>query len=344
MAINFSVASAERSGEIIEFLCKSFGITTLPPNLSAEMQAWKYFAPHPWWPTARSYILETENGIAAHGCAAPARFAAGKTVLQSMVIIDWAAGNLIPGAGLLLYRRCMEAGKSSLLAIGGSDDTLRLLPKVAWFAAQADMRWYAGPLKPWRRFLRSPRGWRDFAKFCRNLQWKLSSKLPPPERWTCRPSRSDDPVFIPAGDFVPIFRTRAWIDYLSACPAAKCNLWILENEGVPSGHALIANLAGSARVADFALGGPSTLAASTQAFSALIRTLAAQDDILELVAASSLPLDILAFEACGLRLRKRSPVLLADPKKTFPEKMALEIKPMLNDAFYLYDPANPFLL
>lgn len=344
MAVNFSLTSTERSEEVIGFLRKSFGITKLPPNFSAEMQAWKYFAPHPWWPTARSYILETEKGIAAHGCVAPVRFAAGKTVLESMVIMDWAAGDLVPGAGLLLCRRCMEVRKSSLLAIGGSDDTLRLLPKVAWFAPQADMRWYARPLKPWSRFLRSSRGGRDFAKFCRNLQWKLSPKLPAPGGWTCRASRSDDPVFIPSGDFTPVLRTRAWIDYLSACPAAKCNLWILENEGVPRGHALIANLAGSARVADFALGGRSTLEASTQAFSALVRTLAAQDDIMELVAASSLTLEMLAFEACGLRHRKRSPVLLADVSKTFPEKTTLEIKPMLSDAFYLYDPANPFLL
>jgi hypothetical protein len=244
----------------------------------------------------------------------------------------------------LLCRRCMEARKSSLLAIDGSNDTLRLLPKVAWFAPQAEMRWYARPLKPWRRFLRSPRGGRDFGKFCRNLQWKLSPRLPAPGAWTCRASQRDDPVFTPSGDFTPILRTRAWIDYLSACPAAKCNLWILENEGVPRGHALISNLAGSARVADFALGGPSTLEECTQAFSALARTLAAQNDIIELVAASSLTQEIRAFEACGLRLRKKSPILLADPGKAFPEKRTLEIKPMLSDAFYLYDPANPFLL
>ncbi len=344
MAINFSLTSAERSEELIGFLRNSFGITKLPPNFSAEVQAWKYFAPHPWWTTARSYLLETEKGIAAHGCLAPVRFAAGNSFLESMVIMDWAAGDLIPGAGLLLCRRCIEARKSSLLAIDGSRDTLRLLPKVAWFRPQTDMRWYARPLKPWRRFLRSRRGGRDFAKFCRNLQWKLFPELPATGSWTCRASRSDDPVFTPSGDFTPILRTRAWIDYLSACPVAKCNLWILEKDGVPSGHALIANLVGSARVADFALGGQSTLEESTQAFSTLVRTLAAENDILEVVAASSLTQDLMAFEACGLRQRKRSPVLLADVSKAFPEKGTLEIKPMLSDAFYLHDPANPFLL
>jgi hypothetical protein len=344
MAVNFSLTSRESSGEVIEFLRKSFGITNLPPNLSEEMQAWKYFAPHPWWPTARSYTLETERGIAAHGCVAPVRFAAGNTVLESMVIIDWAAGNLIPGAGLLLYRRCMEAGRSSLLAIGGSSDTVRLLPKVPWFAAKADMRWYARPVKPWRRFLRSPRSWRDFAKFWRNLSWKLYPKLPAPGGWTCRASRSDDPVFNPSGDFIPILRTRAWIGYLSSCPAAKCNFWILENDGLPRGHALVANLAGSAQVADFVLQGEVGPPIRVEAFSALLRTLATDKEIIEVVAASSLEQDINAFESCGLRHRRNSPVLLADFQKTFRQELPLEIKPILGDGFYLHNPFNPFQL
>ena len=344
MAINFSVTSAERSEEIIRFLCQSFGITKLPPNLSAETQAWKNFVPHPWWPTARSYVLETENGIEVHGSVAPVRFAAGDAVLESMVIVDWASGHLVPGGGLLLCRRCMEAGKASMLAIGGSEDTLRLLPKVPWFAAQAELRWYARPIKPWHRFLRSPRSIRDLLKFFRNVQWKLYPALPLAGKWTCRHARDNDPVAIPSGDFIPILRTRPWIDYLSACPAAQCSLWILENEGVPRGHTLIANLHGSARVADFALEGRSTLESSTQAFSALVQTLAGQDDVIELVAASSLEQEISAFEACGLRHVRRSPVLLADLRKTFPQNVPLEIKPMLSDAFYLYNPANPFLL
>jgi hypothetical protein len=289
-------------------------------------------------------VLETASGIAAHGCVAPIRFAAGDEVLESMVIIDWASGTIVPGAGLLLYRRCMELQKSSLLAIGGSDDTLRILPQVRWFVPQADLRWYAKPLKARRRFLKSKRAARDWLKFSRNLCWSLFPSLPTSGRWSCRPARANDPVFTPEGDFIPILRTRAWIDYLSQCPVANCNLWILEHEGAPRGHALIANLGGSARVADFALGGQQEPEALTQAFSALVRALEADDDLLELVAGSSLGQDARAFQACGMRYRRRSPVLLADPRKAFPKDSTLEIKPMLGDGFYIYDPSNPFQL
>jgi hypothetical protein len=344
MPLTFSVVSQERADEVLNFLREVFGITEIPPNLSPETQVWKYFAAHPWWPTSRSYIFEGASGIASHGCIAPIRFAYGDTALESMVIIDWASSKFVPGAGLFMYRRCMEIGGSSLLAIGGSDDTLRILPQVRWFVAQVDMQWYARPMRPWRRFLRSKRGIRDLIKFSRNVQWNLFPQLPPTGEWSCRRARIDDPVFTPSGDFAPILRTRAWINYLAACPAAKCTLWILENQGQPSGHALIANLKGSARVADFALAGPRKTEEVEQAFSVLVRTLQTDDAVVELVAGSSLAQEITAFQACGLRYRRSSRVLLADPRKTFPEGAVIEIKPMLGDGFYLHNPANPFLL
>lgn len=344
MGLTFSVISPERSPELITFLSSVFGVKKLPPNLSPEVWEWKYFAPHPWWPTGRSYVLETDSGIAAHGCMAPVRFASGDTVLESMVIIDWASGRLVPGAGLSLCRRSMEVLKASMLAIGGSSDALSLFPQVRWFVPKADMKWFAKSLKPWRRFLRSGRGMRDLLKLLRNVHRTFYPPMPPPAGWACRPARDTDPVFTPKGDFVPILRTRAWIDYLSKCPAAKCSLWILEHEGVPCGHALIANPGGSARVADFAIAGNATSEEVTRAFSTLVRALAADNDVIEVVAASSLPKEIEAFQACGLRYRRSFPVSLADPAKTIPPELTLEIKPILGDAFYLYNPANPFQL
>ena len=157
-------------------------------------------------------------------------------------------------------------------------------------------------------------------------------------------ARPEDPVFTPEGEFVPILRTRAWIDYLGDCPAANCNLWILERDHQPRGHALVAHLEGSARIADFALEGKQDQAAITHAFSALIRTLKSLGDTLEVVAGSSLSEHVHAFEECGLRYRGSSAVRLADSRKTLPGDSRLEIIPALGDGYYLYDPSNPFLL
>ena len=344
MPAKFSVIPPQRTDEVLRFLAGVFGTTETPANFAPETLAWKFFEPHPWWPTGRSYVLETEGGIAAHGCAAPVRFVVGDAVLDSAVIFDWASGKLLPGAGLLIWRHCAQLTDGPLLAIGGTSQAQRVTSQVKWFVPKEDLRWYARPMKPWKRFLRSPRSLRDFLKLGRNIWWSRVPSLPSAKGWSCRPARPEDPVFTPAGDFVPILRTRPWIDYLAACPIANCTLWILECGGEARGHALVANLGGSARVADFALGGKQGQDAMTSAFSALLRALQSQSDILEVVAGSSLDEDTRAFTRCGLRDRASDRVLSADLHKAFPPDARLQIVPVLNDAYYLYDPANPFSL
>ena len=344
MPVSFSAIPAERSEEVLHFVLEVFGAAEIPENFSPEMRTWKYFAPHPWWPTGRSYVLEEERGIAAHCGIAPVRFIWGTEILDTKVGIDWASGRLIAGAGLLVSQHCMELGNGTLLAVGGSDDTLRVLTRWKSFAPKPEMRWYAKPLKPWSRFRLSQRGLRDSLKLARNLHWKVLPPLPSAGNWSCRQGHADDQIVTPSGDFVPILRTRAWIDYLLACPAVNCQLWILQLNGEARGHALVSNVQGSARVADFALEGNVNTEQSTHAFSALLRSLEAQDDLLEVVAASSLPEEGRAFEACGLRHLHCSIVFLADLRKTFPPEAWLEVKPILGDSFYLCKPSDPFQL
>jgi len=178
----------------------------------------------------------------------------------------------------------------------------------------------------------------------RNLLWTRWPTLPAPGSWSCRPGGADDPVFNPTGDYVPIVRTREWINYLMACPTAKSKRWILDREGEPQGHALVCNLNGSGRIADFALAGSQSQDEITLAFSALVRALCGEPELIEIVAATSLLKETRAFERCGLRYRDSAPVLLADPRQEFPSKSHLEIKPILGDGFYLQAPSAPFRL
>jgi hypothetical protein len=342
MPVSFSVIPVQRSSEVLDFVHGVFGFTETPPNFAPATVEWKYFAPHPWWLTGRSYVLETDKGIAAHGCVSPVRFAGAETVLEAVKIIDWAAGRIVPGAGLLLWRRCLELQKGLLLAIGGSQQTLNILQEVKWFVPQTDLRYYVKPFHPWRRFSRSQGRLRDWLKLGRNAHWRMIPPLPAPGLWRCRPATPSDDVFNPVGNFLPILRSRTWLDYLCACPIASCTLLILERDGAPNGHALVANRAGSALIADFALGGERTPQAKGHAFAALLRFLSEQHDLLEVVAGSSIREDCRVFETCGLRFRRSAQVSVADPHHLIDGEMQLEINPMIGDAFYLYDAANPF--
>lgn len=342
MSVSFSVISPDRSEEVVDFLRDVFGFVGTPDYFAPPTVWWKYFAPHPWWPTGRSHALDVNGRVVAHGCVAPVRFGSSEALVDSMRVIDWAAGRSAPGAGLLLLRRCLALERGPLLTVGGSNETRQFVSQSKWFTKKAELRFYARPLWPYSRFRRSPRAGRDWARLARNLYWQVRPPLPSGGGWTCRPASPQDPVFTPVGNFLPILRTRAWLDYLSACPISACELLILEKHGRPHGHALVSHLSGSARVADFALAADPPMADRINAFATVVEYVKEQGRSLELVTASSLDDNGLAFEACGLRYRSSSPVAAVDPRKILAGNVPLEINLMLGDAYYLHDPARPF--
>jgi hypothetical protein len=297
--------------------------------------AWKSFEDHPWWRGSRCCLLRAPDGIAAHGCVSPVRFERQGRTVESMQVIDWAAGRLVPAAGLLLFRRCLELGQGTMLAIGGSDDARSVIARVRWFARRNDLCRYARPLRPWRHLAVSANGARSLARLGRNLYWRTMPGLPDAARWSCRKARPGEEVFTHNGDFVPLSRSRAWFDYLLRCPAVRAELLILEEAGAARGHAFLANVRGSVRVADFVVAGPATQTGRVAAFAALVRHLAARQECAEVVAASSLNEMGQVFAACGLRPRGSSPVYLADPRKLLPADAPIEITLAIGDAFYL---------
>jgi hypothetical protein len=263
-------------------------------------------------------------------------------MVDSLRIIDWAAGQFAPGAGLLLFRRCVALGRGPLVMVGGSAETRQFVSQLKAFTKKPAMRIYARPLWPFDRFRRSSRTIRDWAKLARNAYWGVWPSLPSAGAWVCRPAFRDEPVFTPDSDFLPILRTREWVDYLLACPIGSCELLILEQRGVPSGHALVSHLSGSARVADFALGGRRSTAERVQAFAAVIHYLKDQGRCVELMTASSINANCEVFAACGLRFRTSSPVAAADPQGRLARAAELEVNLLLGDGFYVHDAERPF--
>jgi hypothetical protein len=341
--VSFGPTSPQGASAVREFLVEIFKLPPEAPVFDPATAAWRYFEAHPWWPEGRSYTLQTPTGIAAHGCVSPARFDCHGQTVESMQIIDWAAGRQIPAAGLLLYRRCLEHSKGTLLAIGGSADTRTIIPQVPWFSRKDDLVHYARPLRPLRHLAQSARSWRSLARLGRNLYWRLMPGLPDAQRWSCRKARADEPVFTHAGPFVPILRTRAWFDYLLRCPAARTELVMLEDDGAVRGHAFLSQVDGSVRVADFVVATPASQAEKIAAFSALLRYITAQPESAEVVASSSVSEMGEVFLAAGLRARDSSPVYLADPKKLLPRDQPIEITPLIGDAFYIRSPEYPFI-
>jgi hypothetical protein len=85
--------------------------------------------------------------IAAHVCLCPVtyRLPGGRQITGSH-FIDWAAGRRVAGAGGLLVRK-LASLFDVLLAIGGSDDTQQVLPKLGFQLKGKIERQRSGPAR-----------------------------------------------------------------------------------------------------------------------------------------------------------------------------------------------------
>jgi hypothetical protein len=99
MAVSLVPLSPERLTDLRRFLCDVF---QLPPEagfIDPPLLQWKYFAPHPYSSGPRSYVLDVDGVLGAHGCVTPVRYQVSEEVVAAMQIIDWAAGHSCPAAG-----------------------------------------------------------------------------------------------------------------------------------------------------------------------------------------------------------------------------------------------------
>jgi hypothetical protein len=325
--ILLSNITREEIHEVQQFLLRIFAMEEVNAGMQQNTLEWKSLGPHPWWPEGLSYALRADGHLIAHGTMAPVRFCWDGGTVESGQIIDWAADNSVPGAGMLLYRECLNRRGGTLLAIGGSDDAQKVIPRIKWFSAKPEIQHYVRPVRPWKYWDGSAR---SVARALRGLyrKWKMGA-LPPAGGWRCRPARPGDDVFQNTGDFVAMQRTRAWFDYLRACPAVASELFILEKEGTAGGHAFVSYFRDCARIADFV-----APVEAPAAFSALLRHLAAQPGIAEIRAASSLRETTEVFTACGMRWHFNEKVWVADPKKCLPETARWEITMAVGDTYY----------
>jgi hypothetical protein len=301
-----------------------------------DLMDWKYFAPHPFWTGARSYILESDGVIAAHGCISPVRFAGG---IASMQIIDWAAGPKLPGGGLLLYRNCL-ALTDTLLAIGGSEATQRLIPKVKWFREMPCATRFARPLRPVRQVLANPKNWKLPVRLGRNLLDSLAA-TPSSSGWRCEAVARFAEAETPTVAACALQRTAAWLNYLLDCPAAQMCAFELYDRDVRRGQVVLSRIGHQVRIADLSIAGDS-LEDWIQAVAAITLEVKNNPEIYEIAAASSLPWMCQALERCGFQKRGTIPIHLADPKKRIPPGAVPEVDLAIGDGFYLADASDPF--
>jgi hypothetical protein len=342
MPVSVGPLNEQRLPELQSFLRSVFRVDESARFLESGLLRWKYWTPAADWDGSRSIVLENEGVIAAHGGCSFLRFITGEEgkAVSSLQVIDWASGNTVPGGGLLVYRHVLRL-RDTLLAIGGSADTQKLIPQIKWFKPLPPFLIYAKPLRPFQ-MRRKSMTIREAGRILRNLKWSVYPSLRPSAEWVCTRVTRFSTAFRMPFPGAMIERTADQLNYLLDCPGAPFTGLLLSRHGTVCGHALLSVVDKQCRIVDLVVEDASS-AAWSSALAALVKWIAAETPAAEVMTGSSLETMQQVFIDCGFRVRRNDAVFIADPAKKLSGTEPVEINFLIGDAAYYVDPNRPFL-
>jgi hypothetical protein len=219
-------------------------------NVDPTYLNWKYWQPRADWPRARSFVLAQGDEVIAHAALMPATCAWGSRRVTMLHAIDWVARSGSGGGTALL--KCLARMGDALLGIGGSDETLRLLPHLG-FRDAGNATGYARPLFP-LRVLRAVT-WRSPTRLARAM-YRCSATQAPEPHWRARRLTLDELGQItsafprPGRGLAVTERSVDLFRYLLSCPAVPMQIYAIEDTGRVRGYFLLASVPGQVRIAD----------------------------------------------------------------------------------------------
>jgi len=348
MPLQFASSTPAQQQSIAAFLVATFREKPDAPFVDPLHLHWKFHEPRPDWNGSRSYVLSNGERIAAHGCACPVTFLTATGKVTSNHPIDWAAARSFPGAGVALLDK-LGSMTDTLLAVGGSADTLQVLPKLGYRqACQRDV--YVRVVRPWSQMRTDPypRGWKQPLRLLRNLAWKVIAAPASFSGWSFAPAASfgDDilPLLPRSGDlpFTPAARSPQLLNYMLRCPGAAMSGYLIHERDTLRGWFLLSRVGGQGRIADLWIDSLA-LGDWIAAYALATQAAAADPQTFELVAAASVPMICRAIRAAGYRRYSGEPVFLRDPDSLLNQAPPLSVALMEGDAAYLSDPSYPYL-
>jgi hypothetical protein len=216
---------------------------------------WKYWQARADCPEPRSWVLVNGNDVIAHAAAIRGTCVWGGERLSVIHMIDWAARPGEVGAGATLMKHLGR--QTALVAIGGSADTLRILPHVG-FRPLGVATGYVRTLFPLRylRGIDDPT-WRLLPRFARRVAWTLAAPAPRTRNWRPRRLRAAetdvlaDVLPAPVGAAAALLeRSLALLVETLSCPIVRLTLYGVENSAGIGGYFLLASAPGQVRIAD----------------------------------------------------------------------------------------------
>jgi hypothetical protein len=237
-------------------LLELFGQAGLSPNAAPAELQWKYWQPRADWPGPRAFVITDARGPVSHGALIPGWCAWGDRRIRLVHVIDWVARAGSHGAGVELMKHVGQLGQA-LLAVGGSAQTLQILPRVG-FRPMGCVTGYVRTLHPLRLLKGGglSSGWRIVPRIARSFAWALRAPGTHSAGWLARRIGADEVSSIagvlpvPARGMAVLERSAASLSYVLSCPVVPMALFALEQAGRVRGYFLLACAPGQVRIAD----------------------------------------------------------------------------------------------
>lgn len=319
----------------------------LEPHSDHGQLQWKYWQERADWPGPRSFVLTDGRELLAHVAVVPGAFWCGGTRERVVHMVDWAARREIVGAGVRLARHVSRMSDFAF-AIGGSSDTLKILPLMGYVPRGA-VSGYVRTLSPLAILRRPvPAPWKLVPRLARSLFWSLAAPRGKPGDWRVRRIESEDIEQIeqicsglsaqrPA---TMVFeRTPALLRHALSCPIVPVELYGLDKGERIGGYFLLSFAPGQARIADMWID-PQASADWHALVHAAVDLARAKAGLAEIIVWSSDPNLSQVLEECGFHERLRLPILVqASAGAAIPHDI-MRLQMLDSDAFYLYFGGN----
>ncbi len=296
---------------IIDLMKESFGLAGTSAELDSRFLHWKYWAPHPLFGNSRSHVVEKEGALLAHGCIWPIHLLTSLGEMSCFHLVDWAARQDAPGAGMRILREFC-GGFSASFSIGGSSMTRKILPAVG-FRSYNPISFLTQPMPPYGR--RPPK--RTPVSFMRsNLGRLFSPEVGLPAGWDIEIREPEQiPAFLwpdwpdASPGLAVSLRSPALLAHIAKCPEIKKSLCcVLSRRSEPIAYLYTVQIGEQLRLADY---GPAGLDEETsvivgRAFQEISRN--SFSHVTELMAVTSETGVLAGLLQTGFQLRGETPI------------------------------------
>jgi hypothetical protein len=312
---------------------------------------WKYWRERSDWPGPRSFVLARGEELLAHAAIIPGACLTGLPSatnhrIRTLHLIDWAARPSATGAGVSLLKHLGQT-TDALLSIGGSAQTVRLLPHLG-FRRTGVATCFVRPLHPLRILTPSTHPLsRLLPRLARSAWWKLRAPSGGTDGWDVRRIESRDLSYVtsvlptPSRDMAVFERGAELFRYVLDCPIASTDLYVVERGGHARGYFLLSFARRQARLADYWVSSedPADWRALIQC---AVREALKHPRAAELAVWASDAAGVKRLQECGFHVRGTLPVQTLAPRNPELATRTLRVQMLDNDAVYLHGRRNAF--